>query len=339
MNQTEIDELRRLHDAATPAPWNGTWNILTDDGDPIARTDVSLASDPAIADNDGPLIVAARNALPRLLAALEEARAERDEANGLVERMEHDNRVIARELDCSWGGSANPEHECKEDNPCLMRKHQDAEERLEATATFLERATTRRCYLAKQAAEAERDALKGAAHTAFVMGADWARYQLTQCTSFPSERDEASAEAEKRFPYVPRAYEVLNKELATERDALKAKLDQTRDWYADRWARLRAFLAKGSAMEKGACDIMANGHLLADQDRKSAVALATERAEAAEAKLAALVESCEMALDIDSEDISVGAFHDKWRGAPGYGNGDGSREILSKALAAAKVQP
>lgn len=121
--------------------------------------------------------------------------------------------------------------------------------------------------------------------------------------------------------------------------ALKAKLDQTRDWYADRWARLRAFLAKGSAMEKGACDIMANGHLLADQDRKSAVALATERAEAAEAKLAALVESCEMALDIDSEDISVGAFHDKWRGAPGYGNGDGSREILSKALAAAKEQP
>lgn len=61
--------------------------------------------------------------------------------------------------------------------------------------------------------------------------------------------------------------------------------------------------------------------------------------DALKAKLAALVESCEMALDIDSEDISVGAFHDKWRGAPGYGNGDGSREILSKALAAAKEQP
>lgn len=59
----------------------------------------------------------------------------------------------------------------------------------------------------------------------------------------------------------------------------------------------------------------------------------------AKAKLAALVAACEMALDIDSEDVPVDAFHDKWKGAPGYGNGDGSREILSKALAAAKVQP
>ena len=80
---------------------------------------------------------------------------------------------------------------------------------------------------------------------------------------------------------------------AEERDVLKVRLEQTHAWYADRWARLRAFLAKGSAMEKGACDIMANGHLLADQDRKSAVALATERAEAAEAKLAALLDAAE----------------------------------------------
>lgn len=71
----------------------------------------------------------------------------------------------------------------------------------------------------------ERDRLKGSAHTAFVMGADWARYQITQCTSFPSERDEASAEAEKRFPYVPRIYEVLNKELTTECDALRTEIE------------------------------------------------------------------------------------------------------------------
>ena len=103
-------------------------------------------------------IVTMRDEVDRLHAALDEARADRDKANGLVKRMEHDNRVIARELDCSWGGSASPEHECKEDNPCLARQYQDAEERLEATATFLERATTRQCYLAKQAAEAERDA-------------------------------------------------------------------------------------------------------------------------------------------------------------------------------------
>lgn len=80
---------------------------------------------------------------------------------------------------------------------------------------------------------------------------------------------------------------------------------------------IKATLAKRAESERAWCE------------------LATERG----AKLAALVEACEMALDIDSEDVPVDAFHDKWKGAHGYGNGDGSREILSKALAAAKVQP
>lgn len=68
---------------------------------------------------------------------------------------------------------------------------------------------------------------------------------------------------------------------------------------------------------------------------QSVADLVAER-DALKAKLAALVTACEMALDIDNMDIPVDAFHDKWRGAPGYGNGDGSLEILSKAIAAAK---
>lgn len=179
MNQTEIDELRRLHEADSAKIINAMANIdwqqhlmnaggcfhVEDDGRLCGRADRWSGHGEPDFHMFVPLYVAATklakgNALPRLIAALEEARAERDKANGLVKRMEHDNRVIARELDCSWGGSANPEHECKEDNPCLARQYQDAEERLEATATFLERATTRQCYLAKQAAEAERDALK-----------------------------------------------------------------------------------------------------------------------------------------------------------------------------------
>ena len=67
-NANEIlDRLAALLDAATPGPWMGDWNITTEDGDPVARTDVSLASDPAVADNDGLLIVAIRNAAPALI--------------------------------------------------------------------------------------------------------------------------------------------------------------------------------------------------------------------------------------------------------------------------------
>ena len=67
-NANEIlDRLAALLDASTPGPWMGDWNITTEDGDPVARTDVSLASDPAVADNDGLLIVAIRNAAPALI--------------------------------------------------------------------------------------------------------------------------------------------------------------------------------------------------------------------------------------------------------------------------------
>lgn len=117
-------------------------------------------------DTSGRLVNKVMQALPALLDAAEERdrlKAERDKARRMIENLEHSNRIIALELDCSWGGSANPEHECKDDNPCLARQYQEAREYIEATAMFLERATTRQCYLAKQASEADRDAAESLA--------------------------------------------------------------------------------------------------------------------------------------------------------------------------------
>lgn len=65
MNQTEIDELRRLA-SVSREPRHGIGCIASD---------CALAS-------------AARNAIPRLLAALEEARAERDRARQKIQAME-----------------------------------------------------------------------------------------------------------------------------------------------------------------------------------------------------------------------------------------------------------
>lgn len=69
MNQTEIDELRRLA-SVSREPRHGIGCIASD---------CALAS-------------AARNALPRLLAALEEARAERDDAVALIDAAKSDTR-------------------------------------------------------------------------------------------------------------------------------------------------------------------------------------------------------------------------------------------------------
>ena len=103
----EIAELRRLHAAATPGPWAyddgvtdgdratgergkhpwvttypGNKVICQPDGD--ADSDVKEHLLPSIAemDGNGDLIVAARNSLPRLLDALEEARRELDDTTG-----------------------------------------------------------------------------------------------------------------------------------------------------------------------------------------------------------------------------------------------------------------
>lgn len=92
MADLDLDRLQALHEAATPGPWFGDWTIVNEHGDPIARTDVSLASDPAEADNDGPLIVAMRNSIPALLAEVRAVRAERDEAVALIDAAMSDVR-------------------------------------------------------------------------------------------------------------------------------------------------------------------------------------------------------------------------------------------------------
>ena len=255
MEQTEIDELRRLHEAATPAPWNGTWNILTDDGDPIARTDVSLASDPAIADNDGPLIVAARNALPRLLAALEEARAERDDAVALIDAAKSDTR---------------PE-------------------------SFLEHA---QAILAKCVAPYSCEQMKAVGDAM----AQWYRkWELSSEVAMKACEDRDAAES--------LAWDALGRP-----DGTHAKTNVQR--------LCEAYGVAKAKLEEREADMHAR--IRAGYDATIADSWRAKVAEV-EAKLAALVEACEMALDLDS--------------APGYGNGDGSREILSKTLAAAKVQP
>lgn len=81
---TDTNKMRKLLAAATPPPWYGTWDISTADGDPIASTDVSLASDPEESDANGDLIVAAINGLPAMLDELDAARADLREAMELL---------------------------------------------------------------------------------------------------------------------------------------------------------------------------------------------------------------------------------------------------------------
>ena len=117
-------------------------------------------------------------------------------------------------------------------------------------------------------------------------------------------------------------------EARAERDKANARIQQVHDWYAGRWERLRAFLASGSLMEKGACDIMANGRLMIDAFPASPLALAVARAEGAEAerdalkaKLAKVVVSFDAYLDSEDEDRVA-----EWT-------------ALCEAVKAAKVQP
>ncbi len=85
LTASELAELRRLEAAATPGEWE--FQVSNDDGlrrfgtplgVPVARAFHSrdLLADIAIDDQDAALIVAARNALPRLLAQVEALTAE-----------------------------------------------------------------------------------------------------------------------------------------------------------------------------------------------------------------------------------------------------------------------
>ena len=107
MNQTEIDELRRLHEADSAKIINAMANIdwqqhlmnaggcfhVEDDGRLCGRADRWSGHGEPDFHMFVPLYVAATklakgNALPRLLAALEEARAERDRARQKIQAME-----------------------------------------------------------------------------------------------------------------------------------------------------------------------------------------------------------------------------------------------------------
>lgn len=137
---------------------------------------------------------------------------------------------------------------------------------------------------------------------------------------------------------IPRLLAALE-EARAERDKADARIQQVHNWYADRWERLRAFLASGSLMEKGACDIMANGRLMIDAFPASPLALAVARAEGAEAerdalkaKLAALVEAT---ADVH-EKLRINA---DGKATVTVGKAIALRRELGEALAAAKVQP
>lgn len=124
MNQTEIDELRRLHEAATPGEWQYDDGVTDGEGtadaergkpawitakgnvliaEPTGDEDNASACTPSLTkmDANGRCIVAARNAIPRLLAALEEARAERDRMRDVLLRK---NFAPCDTQACNCGG-------------------------------------------------------------------------------------------------------------------------------------------------------------------------------------------------------------------------------------------
>ena len=113
MDQTEIDELRRMHEAATPGDWEATGWEAGSHGHKHDTCCIAVKGSQTFLTGNIPetprrrathkFIAAARNALPRLLAALEEARAERDKAN-LRERNIFASIRIALGEDLGGGG-------------------------------------------------------------------------------------------------------------------------------------------------------------------------------------------------------------------------------------------
>lgn len=85
MTAVELAELRRLLDAASPRPWDEVGDELADD----SENHVAIVED----DDDRALIVAAVNALPRLLAEVERLRAEVERLRAFILAEARDNAV------------------------------------------------------------------------------------------------------------------------------------------------------------------------------------------------------------------------------------------------------
>ena len=87
LTKAEREELRRLNDAASPAPWfvfkmDGYPNVVSYT---VPHNGETLRGEIPADDADDELIAAARNALPRLLADLDAAEAERDALRKIAE--------------------------------------------------------------------------------------------------------------------------------------------------------------------------------------------------------------------------------------------------------------
>lgn len=94
LTKAEREELRRLNDAASPAPWfvfkmDGYPNVVSYT---VPHNGETLRGEIPADDADDELIAAARNALPRLLADLDAAEDERDEAVALIDAAKSDVR-------------------------------------------------------------------------------------------------------------------------------------------------------------------------------------------------------------------------------------------------------
>lgn len=110
---SDIAYLRRLHEAATPGPWlrdNSTVYTI-DHATRSNRTHAQFSGARGVSEDElvanAALIVAARNALPALLAAAEE----RDELQSVfASRWEADRRAIARWQEATGRKRTWPDH-------------------------------------------------------------------------------------------------------------------------------------------------------------------------------------------------------------------------------------
>lgn len=112
MEQTEIDELRLLHERATPRPWtpNYTQSGVMAGEEYVACEGYDLNGSGGILEQqDLDLIVAARNALPRLLAALEEAQAKLAKVQDAMETwfVDGDDTKLVTGLDMALAARAS----------------------------------------------------------------------------------------------------------------------------------------------------------------------------------------------------------------------------------------
>lgn len=163
LTKAEREELRRLNDAASPAPWfvfkmDGYPNVVSYT---VPHNGETLRGEIPADDADDELIAAARNALPRLLADLDAAEAKVYDLKSRICRL--DCRYTMGDVaDISGSHCTEPCARCLADR-----------DRIEAEAE-------------RDRAEAERDALK--AKLAAVE-----EERDTQATTLVDERDRAKA--------------------------------------------------------------------------------------------------------------------------------------------------